>query len=274
MTKVIMVQGTMSNSGKSFLVAGLCRMLKRKGFKVAPFKSQNMALNSYITEEGMEMGRAQVMQAEAAGIKPSVEMNPILLKPTSNTGSQVILNGKVHANMGASEYYKNKKKFIPYILEAYNKLCESYDIIVIEGAGSPAEINLNENDIVNMGLAKLVDAPVLLVADIDRGGVFASVYGTVALMDDDAKARIQGIVINKFRGDKNLLTPGFDMLAEHFKKINIDIPVLGVIPMKKIDIDDEDSLSERLETNNVIFNTKKINIAIIKNVFNLPMRIG
>ena len=264
MTKVIMVQGTMSNSGKSFLVAGLCRMLKRKGFKVAPFKSQNMALNSYITEDGMEMGRAQVMQAEAAGIKPSVEMNPILLKPTSNTGSQVILNGKVHGNMGASEYYKNKKKFIPYILEAYNKLCESYDIIVIEGAGSPAEINLNENDIVNMGLAKLVDAPVLLVADIDRGGVFASVYGTVALMDDDAKARIKGIVINKFRGDKNLLTPGFDMLAEHFKKINIDIPVLGVIPMRKIDIDDEDSLSERLETNNVTFNTKKINIAIIK----------
>jgi len=264
MTKVIMVQGTMSNSGKSFLVAGLCRMLKRKGFKVAPFKSQNMALNSYITEDGMEMGRAQVMQAEAAGIKPSVEMNPILLKPTSNTGSQVILNGKVHGNMGASEYYKNKKKFIPYILEAYNKLCESYDIIVIEGAGSPAEINLNENDIVNMGLAKLVDAPVILVADIDRGGVFASVYGTVALMDDDAKARIKGIVINKFRGDKNLLTPGFDMLAEHFKKINIDIPVLGVIPMKKIDIDDEDSLSERLKTNNVTFNTKKINIAIIK----------
>ena len=264
MTKVIMVQGTMSNSGKSFLVAGLCRMLKRKGFKVAPFKSQNMALNSYITEDGMEMGRAQVMQAEAAGIKPSVEMNPILLKPTSNTGSQVILNGKVHANIGASEYYKNKKKFIPYILEAYNKLCESYDVIVIEGAGSPAEINLNENDIVNMGLAKLVDAPVLLVADIDRGGVFASVYGTVALMDDDAKARIKGIVINKFRGDKNLLTPGFDMLAEHFKKINIDIPILGVIPMKKIDIDDEDSLSERLETNNVTFNTKKINIAIIK----------
>ena len=264
MTKVIMVQGTMSNSGKSFLVAGLCRMLKRKGFKVAPFKSQNMALNSYITEDGMEMGRAQVMQAEAAGIKPSVEMNPILLKPTSNTGSQVILNGKVHSNMSASDYYKNKCAFIPYILEAYNNLCEEYDIIVIEGAGSPAEINLNENDIVNMGLAKLVDAPVLLVADIDRGGVFASVYGTVALMDDDAKGRIKGIVINKFRGDKNLLTPGFDMLSEHFKKINIDIPVLGVIPMKKIDIDDEDSLSERLETSNVIFNTKKINIAIIK----------
>ena len=264
MTKVIMVQGTMSNSGKSFLVAGLCRMLKRKGFKVAPFKSQNMALNSYITEEGMEMGRAQVMQAEAAGIKPSVEMNPILLKPTSNTGSQVILNGKVHSNMSASDYYKNKRAFIPYILEAYNKLCEEYDIIVIEGAGSPAEINLNENDIVNMGLAKLVDAPVILVADIDRGGVFASIYGTVALMDDTAKNRIKGIVINKFRGDKDLLTPGFEMLAEHFKKIDANIPVLGVIPMRKIDIDDEDSLSERLDTENVIFDTNKINIAVIK----------
>ena len=264
MTKVIMVQGTMSNSGKSFLVAGLCRMLKRKGFKVAPFKSQNMALNSYITEDGMEMGRAQVMQAEAAGIKPSVEMNPILLKPTSNTGSQVILNGKVHSNMSASDYYKNKRAFIPYILEAYNKLCKEYDIIVIEGAGSPAEINLNENDIVNMGLAKLVDAPVILVADIDRGGVFASIYGTVALMDDAAKNRIKGIVINKFRGDKNLLTPGFEMLAEHFKKIDANIPVLGVIPMRKIDIDDEDSLSERLHTKNVIFDTNKINIAVIK----------
>lgn len=264
MTKVIMVQGTMSNSGKSFLVAGLCRMLKRKGFKVAPFKSQNMALNSYITEDGMEMGRAQVMQAEAAGIKPSVEMNPILLKPTSNTGSQVILNGKVHSNMSASDYYENKRAFIPYILEAYNKLCEEYDIIVIEGAGSPAEINLNENDIVNMGLANLVDSPVILVADIDRGGVFASIYGTVALMDDAAKNRIKGIVINKFRGDKNLLTPGFEMLAEHFKKIDANIPVLGVIPMRKIDIDDEDSLSERLHTENVIFDTNKINIAVIK----------
>lgn len=264
MAKVIMVQGTMSNSGKSFLVAGLCRVLKRKGFKIAPFKSQNMALNSYITKEGMEMGRAQVMQAEAAGISPTVEMNPILLKPTSNTGSQVILNGKVHSNMSASDYYKNKRAFIPYILEAYNKLCEEYDIIVIEGAGSPAEINLNENDIVNMGLAKLVDAPVILVADIDRGGVFASIYGTVALMDDDAKNRIKGIVINKFRGDKNLLTPGFEMLAEHFKKIDANIPVLGVIPMRKIDIDDEDSLSERLDTENVIFDTNKINIAVIK----------
>ena len=264
MTKVIMVQGTMSNSGKSFLVAGLCRMFKRKGFKVAPFKSQNMALNSFITEDGMEMGRAQVMQAEAAGIKPTVEMNPILLKPTSNTGSQVVLNGKVYANMSASEYYRNKREFIPYILEAYNKLCEQYDIIVIEGAGSPAEINLNENDIVNMGLARLVNTPVILVADIDRGGVFASIYGTVALMDDDAKNRIKGIVINKFRGDKNLLTPGFNMLAEHFNKIHVNIPILGVIPMTQIDIDDEDSLSEKLDTSKVDFSENKINIAVIR----------
>ena len=264
MTKVIMVQGTMSNSGKSFLVAGICRMLKRRGFKVAPFKSQNMALNSYITEDGMEMGRAQVMQAEAAGIKPSVEMNPILLKPTSNTGSQVILNGKVYDNMSAAKYYKNKRDFIPYILEAYNKLCNDYDIIVIEGAGSPAEINLNENDIVNMGMAKLVNAPVILVADIDRGGVFASIYGTVALLEEEAKRRIKGIVINKFRGDKNLLTPGFEMLARHFKKIDVDIPFLGIIPMTKIDIDDEDSLSERLDTQNLEFSDNKINIAVIR----------
>lgn len=264
MAKVIMVQGTMSNSGKSFLVAGLCRMLKRKGFRVAPFKSQNMALNSFITEDGMEMGRAQVMQAEAAGINPTVEMNPILLKPTSNIGSQVVLNGKIYANMSASEYYKNKRKFIPYILKAYNKLCEQYDIIVIEGAGSPAEINLNENDIVNMGLAKLVNAPVILVADIDRGGVFASIYGTVALMDDDAKNRIKGIVINKFRGDKKLLTPGFDMLTEHFNKIHVNIPILGVIPMTPIDIDDEDSLSEKLNTSKIDFFENKINIAVIR----------
>ena len=264
MAKVIMVQGTMSNSGKSFLVAGLCRMFKRMGFKVAPFKSQNMALNSFITKDGLEMGRAQVMQAEAAKVAPDACMNPILLKPTSNTGSQVILNGKVYANMSASDYYSNKKSFIPYVLDAYKKLDSAYDIIVIEGAGSPAEINLNENDIVNMGLAKLVDAPVLLVADIDRGGVFASVFGTVALLDSESQKRIKGIVINKFRGDKTLLTPGFDMLKEHFAKIGVKIPVVGVIPMTKIDIDDEDSLSSRLDTASTEFSKDKINIAVIR----------
>ena len=264
MAKVIMVQGTMSNSGKSFLVAGLCRMFKRMGFKVAPFKSQNMALNSFITKDGLEMGRAQVMQAEEAKVAPDACMNPILLKPTSHTGSQVILNGKVYANMSGGDYYANKKSFIPYVLDAYKKLDSEYDIIVIEGAGSPAEINLNENDIVNMGLAKLVDAPVLLVADIDRGGVFASVFGTVALLDNESQKRIKGIVINKFRGDKTLLTPGFDMLKEHFAKIGVKIPVVGVIPMTKIDIDDEDSLSSRLDTVNTEFSKDKINIAVIR----------
>lgn len=173
MAKVIMVQGTMSNSGKSFLVAGLCRIFRQDGYRVAPFKSQNMALNSYITDEGLEMGRAQVMQAEAAGIKPMVCMNPILLKPTNNTGSQVIVNGRVLKNMPAREYFAYKKTLIPDIKKAFKKLEEYADIIVIEGAGSPAEINLKENDIVNMGLAHMVDAPVLLVGDIDRGGVFA-----------------------------------------------------------------------------------------------------
>ena len=185
MAKVIMVQGTMSNAGKSFLVAGLCRILKQDGYRVAPFKSQNMALNSFITEEGLEMGRAQVMQAEAAGVKPMVCMNPILLKPTNQTGSQVIVNGEVLGNMSAREYFAYKKRLIPEIKKAFRELCGHADIIVIEGAGSPAEINLRENDIVNMGLAELVDAPVLLVGDIDRGGVFAQLLGTLLLLREE-----------------------------------------------------------------------------------------
>ena len=173
MAKSIMIQGTMSNVGKSALAAGLCRVLKQDGYKVAPFKSQNMALNSFITKEGLEMGRAQVMQAEAAGIEPEAIMNPILLKPTNDTGSQVIINGKPIGVMAAREYYRHKKEYIPAIMDAYHELEKKYDIIVIEGAGSPAEINLKKDDIVNMGMAKLADAPVLLVGDIDRGGVFA-----------------------------------------------------------------------------------------------------
>ena len=178
----LMLQGTMSNAGKSLLAAGLCRVLKQDGYRVAPFKSQNMALNSFITKDGGEMGRAQVVQAEAAGIEPDVRMNPILLKPTTDVGSQVIVNGRVQGNMPAMEYYRRKRDFIPAVMEAYESLAREYDIIVIEGAGSPAEINLQENDIVNMGLARMVDAPVLLVGDIDRGGVFASLYGTVKLL--------------------------------------------------------------------------------------------
>ena len=181
MAKVIMVQGTMSNVGKSVITAGLCRIFHQDGYRVAPFKSQNMALNSYVTEDGREMGRAQVMQAEAAGILPTVEMNPILLKPTNDTGSQVIVNGTPIGNLSARDYFKRKKDLIPEIMKAYESLACQYDIIVIEGAGSPAEINLKADDIVNMGLAKLVDAPVLLVGDIDRGGVFAQLYGTVEL---------------------------------------------------------------------------------------------
>ena len=194
MAKSIMIQGTMSNVGKSLLAGGLCRVLKEDGIKVAPFKSQNMALNSFITADGLEMGRAQVMQAEAAMIRPEVYMNPILLKPTSDVGSQVIVNGEVAGVMPAMEYFRKKKEYIPAILEAYHKLEEKYDVIVIEGAGSPAEINLKQNDIVNMGLAELVDAPVLLAGDIDRGGVFAQIVGTVMLLEEKERARIKGTV--------------------------------------------------------------------------------
>ena len=182
MSRVIMIQGTMSSAGKSFLAAGLCRIFKEDGLSVAPFKSQNMALNSYITEEGLEMGRAQVMQAEAAGIRPEAAMNPVLLKPTSHMGSQVIVNGEVLGNYSAAEYFKMKKSLIPEIKRAYDSLAERFDVIVVEGAGSPAEINLRENDIVNMGLAELIDAPVLLAGDIDRGGVFAQLYGAAAAL--------------------------------------------------------------------------------------------
>ena len=193
-----MVQGTMSSAGKSLVVAGLCRIFKQDGYRVAPFKSQNMALNSFITKDGAEMGRAQVMQAEAAGIEPDVCMNPILLKPTNDSGSQVIVNGQVLGNMAAKDYFTYKPRLLPAIREAFRKLSEKADIIVIEGAGSPAEINLRENDIVNMGMAELVDAPVLLVGDIDRGGVFAQLLGTLMLLTDAERERVKGLIINKF----------------------------------------------------------------------------
>lgn len=252
----IMIQGTMSNAGKSILCAGLCRIFKQDGYKVAPFKSQNMALNSFITDKGLEMGRAQVVQAEAAGIEPEVSMNPILLKPTNDVGSQVIVNGEVFGNMSARDYFKYKKELIPDVMKAFHKLEENYDIIVIEGAGSPAEINLKENDIVNMGLAKMVDAPVLLVGDIDRGGVFAQLLGTLLLLEEDEKERVKGLIINKFRGDKTILDPGIEMLE---KKGNV--PVIGVTPYLHVEIEDEDSLTER-------FTSKKsdglLDIAVIR----------
>jgi adenosylcobyric acid synthase len=254
--KCIMVQGTMSGAGKSLLCAALCRIFHQDGYRVAPFKSQNMALNSYITQDGLEMGRAQVMQAEAAGIKPDVRMNPILLKPCSDTGSQVIVCGRVKGQMPAKEYFRYKKKLIPDILQAYHSLAEDYDIIVIEGAGSPAEINLKTDDIVNMGFAKMVDAPVLLVGDIDRGGVFAQLYGTTALLEPDEYDRIRGLVINKFRGDRSILEPGLDMLVE-----KTGIPVVGVVPYLTVDVDDEDSLAPRLNNTNTV---KPIDIAVIR----------
>lgn len=239
--KAIMIQGTASNAGKSFLTAGLCRVFMQDGYRAAPFKSQNMALNSYITKDGLEMGRAQVMQAEAAGIEPRVEMNPILLKPTSHTGSQVIVNGQVLGNMSATDYFAYKKQLVPKVEAAFEKLSEDFDIIVIEGAGSPAEINLRDCDIVNMGMAKIAKAPVLLTGDIDRGGVFASLYGTVKLLEEEEQQRIKGFIINKFRGDVEILRPGLDMIEE-----KTGIPVVGVVPMTPLDLDDEDSLSERL----------------------------
>ncbi len=236
----IMIQGTMSNAGKSLIAAGLCRVFTQDGYRVAPFKSQNMALNSYITDEGLEMGRAQVVQAEACGKKPSALMNPILLKPTTDVGSQVIVNGRSRGNMRAADYFKHKKELIPDIMAAYNRLAADNDIIVIEGAGSPAEINLKTDDIVNMGIAEMLDAPVLLVGDIDRGGVFAQLAGTMLLLDEKEKERVKALVINKFRGDVEILRPGLDMIEDICKR-----PVAGVVPYADVDIDDEDSLTER-----------------------------
>ena len=256
MAKCIMVQGTMSGAGKSLLAAALCRIFHEDGYRTAPFKSQNMALNSFITADGLEMGRAQAVQAYAAGTEPDVRMNPILLKPSSDVGSQLIVNGEVRGAYAARDYFKMKKSLIPDIMAAYRSLAAENDIIVIEGAGSPAEINLKADDIVNMGLAKLVDAPVLLVGDIDRGGVFAQLYGTVALLEPEERDRIVGTVINKFRGDVEILRPGLSMLEE-----KTGVPVLGVVPWTKAKIDDEDSLAPVLGERRV---HKMIDIAVVR----------
>lgn len=232
----------MSSSGKSFFAAALCRIFMQDGLKTAPFKSQNMALNSYITRENLEIGRAQAMQAEAAGTEPSALMNPILLKPTTDVGSQVIVNGEVVGNMKAADYFRRKKEFIPQIMNAYRELEKRYDIIVIEGAGSPVELNLKRDDIVNMGMAKLARSPVLLVGDIDRGGIFAQLLGTLSLLENDEFDMVKGLVVNKFRGDRSFFDEGVKILEERGKK-----PVAGVLPYIRCNIDDEDSLSEKLE---------------------------
>ena len=254
--KAIMVLGTTSDAGKSFVAAALCRIFAQDGYKVAPFKSQNMALNSYITAEGLEMGRAQVMQAEAAGIEPSVLMNPVLLKPTGDTGSQVIVLGEVRGDMPARYYYAFKDQLRPTIKQAYDTLAGQNDIIVLEGAGSPAEINLKQNDFVNCGMAAMAGAPIILVGDIDRGGVFAQLYGTVALLEPDERARIRGTIVNKFRGDKKILEPGLKTLEEL-----CGVPVAGVVPYVHLDIDDEDSLSTRFDRGS---ERRAIDIAVVR----------
>ena len=239
MAKAIMVQGTGSDVGKSILVCALCRIFRQEGMKVAPFKAQNMSNNSYVTVDGREMGRAQVAQAEAAGILPEAEMNPILLKPSGNNGSQIITMGRPLRHMTAHEYYENKETMLDIAKQAYESLSNEYDIIVIEGAGSPAEINIKDNDIVNMKIAEIADAPVILVTDIERGGSFAWIVGTLELLDSDERDRVMGIIINKFRGDMGILESGITMLEDRIKK-----PVLGVLPyFTDIDIDDEDSVS-------------------------------
>ena len=240
MVKSIMVQGTASNVGKTLIVAALCRIFQEDGFSVAPFKAQNMALNSSITADGKEMGRAQVMQAEACGLAPDVRMNPVLLKPTGKNRSQVIVNGVSTGDMAASDYFATKATLVPHIMRAYESLAAEHDILVLEGAGSPAEINLKHDDIVNMGMAKRAHSPVLLLGDIDRGGVFASLAGTMLLLDDDERALVKGFIINKFRGDQAILEPGLRMLEDR-----LGLPVLGVIPHMDIQVDDEDSLTGR-----------------------------
>lgn len=230
-----MIQGTGSSVGKSILVTALCRIFKQDGFRVCPYKSQNMSLNSYITLDGKEMGRAQVFQAYAAGLEPEAYMNPILLKPTGDKSCQIIVNGEVYGNSTAVKYHDMKLEFMNMLKTQFNELEEKFDIIVIEGAGSPAEINLRDKDIVNMGIAEFVDTSVLLVGDIDKGGVFASLYGTLMLISEDERERVKGVIINKFRGDIDILKPGLDMFEELSNK-----KCLGVVPCFNLVLEDED----------------------------------
>ena len=232
-----MIQGTTSSAGKSLFCTGLCRIFKKKGLKVIPFKSQNMSSIFFTTADGKKISSAQALQARAAGIEPRPEMNPILLMPKTDVGSKVIILGEEQKEMKAREYFEYKKTCKPMILETFQKLEKENDIVVIEGAGSPAEINLNQNDIVNMGMAEMADAPVLLIADIDRGGVFAQLYGTVMLLPEKDRKRIKGMIINKFRGDKSLLDPGIKMIEDLVK-----IPVIATIPYMHLELADEDSL--------------------------------
>lgn len=251
-----MVVGTSSGAGKSITVTALCRVLTKDGYKVSPFKSQNMALNSFVTKSGLEMGRAQVVQAYACMIEPEAYMNPILLKPTTDRKIQIIVNGKSIGNMSGIEYGKFKTSLKPEIMKSYDYIRENYDISILEGAGSPVEINIKGEDIANMKMAEMADSPVILVADIDRGGVFASIYGTIMLMSEKERARVKGVIINKFRGDINILKSGL----EEIEKLT-GIPVIGVMPYTNVDIEDEDSVTERFKR---LQKKKGINISVIK----------
>ena len=255
-----MVLGTGSDAGKSLTVAALCRILRQDGLSVAPFKAQNMALNSFATLEGHEIGRAQAMQAEAAGIAPHVDMNPILLKPTSDIGSQVILNGKVLGNFKGVDYYGLKDQLMSTVSDAYQRLASRYDVIVLEGAGSPVEMNLKDRDVVNMKMAEVADARCILVADIDRGGVFASLVGTYSLLEPDERNRFCGFLINKFRGDLSLFTSGVDYLEQKLAQ-----PCLGVVPyLYNHGIDDEDSVSiERRQVAAPSIDDKRLSVCVL-----------
>lgn len=252
--KTLMVQGTTSDAGKSTLVAALCRVFANQGVNVAPFKPQNMALNSAVTHDGGEIGRAQALQAVAAKVAPEIDFNPILLKPNSDTGAQVIIHGKVISNMEADSYHDYKKVAMDAVLTSHNRLAKRFDLLLVEGAGSPAEINLRANDIANMGYAEKVDCPVIIIADIDKGGVFAHLVGTLALLSESEQARVKGFVINRFRGDISLLQGGLDWLEEYTGK-----PVLGVLPyLHDLALDAEDAVAI---DNNVT--EASINIAVL-----------
>lgn len=262
MHRKIMIQGTGSSVGKSIIVAGLCRIFAQDGFRVSPFKSQNMALNSYVDIEGLEMGRAQVVQAEAAMEIPRAFMNPILLKPNSDNNSQIIIEGKPVKNMDAKSYFANSSFLKEIAKKNYEIIERNFEVGVLEGGGSPAEINLREYDCVNMGMAELIDAPVILVGNIETGGVFAAIYGTIALLDEKDKKRIKGFVINKFRGDIELLKPGIEMLESKLKEDGLDIEFLGVLPYEKLDIEEEDVLAKKINTS--VNKEADIKISIIR----------
>ncbi|MDO5036993.1 MAG: cobyric acid synthase [Tissierellia bacterium] len=256
MSKALMVLGTTSDAGKSLTVAALCRIYSNRGYKVAPFKAQNMGSNTFITKGDFEISRAQAVQAEAARIEADFRMNPVLLKPMGDSKSQVVVNGSHYKDLSAQDYYEEKEKIFPQVLASYRALEEDYDIIFLEGAGSPSEINLKEVDIVNMGLAKALGVPCIIVGDIDKGGVFASLAGTLLLFDEEERELTKGVLINKFRGDQSILDPGLRQLEDIIQK-----PVLGVVPYLDVDIEDEDSLAQRMKVKDP---KKALDIAVIR----------